>query len=400
MAVSDYKSLPQSPGVYLMKNASGRVIYVGKAVNLRRRVASYFLRTHDSRIEKLVGEIRKIDYLKTETAIEALILESKLIKDYAPPYNIREKDDKSFLYVRITKEKFPRVLLVRGKDRDKNSLADFGPFTSASSLREALKIVRRIFPYSLHTENRIGTFDRPCFDYELGLCPGVCVGAISRQDYLKNIRNIRLFFAGRKKRILVDLTKEMKTRSGKLDFEAAAKIRRQIFALKHIEDVSLITDSEPADEKNPRSRIEGYDISDISGSSAVGSMVVMEGGKLNRNEYRKFRIKTISQANDVAMLREVLKRRLGNPWPLPDLILVDGGLGQVNALRNVLDEAGLNLPVVGLAKGPERKRNDLVGRLPKGYDAKELIQLRDEAHRFAQAYHRDLRKRKFLNSAD
>src|SRR3989344_1918439 len=173
-----YKNLPQTPGVYLMKSASGRILYIGKAANLKRRVSSYFMRANDARIEKLVGEIKKIDYKKTDSALEALILESKLIKKYQPLFNVKEKDDKSFLYVEIAREEFPRILLVRGTDKSKRER--FGPFTSASNIREALKILRRIFPWSTHEAEQIAKrksqgAHRPCFDYEIGLCPGTCI---------------------------------------------------------------------------------------------------------------------------------------------------------------------------------------------------------------------------------
>lgn len=191
-----YNNLPETPGVYLMKGANGKILYIGKAGNLKRRVASYFQKAHDYRIEKLLSQVKKIDYRKTDTAIEALILESQLIKKYEPPFNVKEKDDKSFLYMEITKEKFPRVLLVRGKS---NTVGErYGPFTSASSIREAMRILRRIFPYSVHPSQITNHVSRtiktkPCFDYQIGLCPGTCIGAITRKDYLKNIKNIKLF---------------------------------------------------------------------------------------------------------------------------------------------------------------------------------------------------------------
>lgn len=383
-----------------MKDANGRILYIGKAGNLKRRVSSYFLRPHDTRIQKMVSEIRAIDYKETDTALEALILESALIKEHQPPFNVKEKDDKSFLYVEITKEKFPRVLLVRGKDLAGRIY--FGPFTSASSIREALRIIRKIFPWSIHTADKIGTFKRPCFDHEVGLCPGTCIGAISRKDYLKNIRNIKLFFAGKKRQIMRELEREMKFVAKNLEFEKADELKRQIFAIQHIRDVALISDSEIAGlsatnyKLQASYRIEGYDISNISGTSAVGSMVVFENGKPAKGEYRKFKIQTIHESNDVGMMKEVLRRRFGNPWTLPDLILVDGGKGQVNVAREVLSEFGLRIPVVGIAKGPERKKNEFVGVVPRGIEEKTLIRVRDEAHRFAIAYHKRVRSGEFF----
>jgi excinuclease ABC subunit C len=398
-----YNKLPQTPGVYIMKDARGRILYVGKAGNLRRRVASYFSRAHDTRIEKLVSEINKIEHRETETVIEALVLEAALIKELRPPYNIKEKDDKSFLFVEITDEEWLRVTLVRGKDRDPKR-THFGPFTSASSIREALKILRRIFPYNTHTPSQIKKYKRPCLDYELGLCPGACFGVTYSREYAVNIKNLIRFFRGEKKKIIATLKKEMVVASKREEYERAAKLKRQIFALEHIRDAALIGEENEnwtLDIENSAKRIEGYDISNISGTNAVGSMVVFTDGVPDKSQYRKFKIRTVRGANDVAMLREVLTRRLrhslgssASKWALPDLILVDGGAPQVNAARAVLAEFKLNIPLVGLAKGPDRKNNELVGvAVPKWTNLATLIRLRDEAHRFAVAYHRRLRDR-------
>jgi excinuclease ABC subunit C len=406
MKSSDYKLLPETPGVYIMKDGAGKILYVGKAGNLRRRVSSYFERPHDVRIQTLVSRIVTIDHRDTDTAIEALILEAELIRKNMPPFNVKEKDDKSFLYIEITKEKFPRVLLVRGKDIAGESGKKFGPFTSASNAREALRVLRKIFPWSTHDPSKIGAFKRPCFDYEIGLCPGTCVGAISRTDYLKNIARLKLFLAGKKARVVQSLERDMAAAGKKLAFEKAVKLRRQVFALKHIEDTAFISDSEIVMPKTGELpvrafRIEGYDISNISGTSAVGSMVVFEDGKPNKNEYRKFKIKSVSGPNDVGMLTEMLERRFrhsspegrtGDRWPLPDLVLIDGGMPQANAAYRVVRAARLKVPVVGLAKGPERKRNDIIGAVPKNVSLTTLIQVRDEAHRFAISYHKALRR--------
>lgn len=395
-----YKNLPDSPGVYLMKDGAGRILYVGKAGNLRRRVSSYFSRPMESRLEKLLSEVVKIDCEKTDTAIEALMLEAELIKKHEPPFNIKDKDGRSFLYVEITRDKFPRVMLARGRSIVYGKR--YGPFTSASSIREALRIIRRVFPFNTHKAEKSGGENRrPCFDYEMNLCPGVCAGAISRPDYLKTVKNIQLFFEGKKSRILKNLEKEMAVAGRNLDFEKAARIRGQIFALRHIQDVALIQENrlEHPRESGMKSgdyRIEGYDISNISGASAVGSMAVFVDGKPDKNEYRKFKVRTVSGSNDVGMMKEILRRRFKNNWPLPDLILVDGGLGQVNAARQVLSEAGLKIPAVGIAKGPARNRNEFIGGVPAGVDLRVLIKVRDEAHRFGISYHKKLRSREFF----
>ena len=413
-----YKKFPETPGVYIMKDIAGRVLYVGKAGNLRRRVSSYFERPHDMRIQTLVSKISHIDFEQKETALEALIREAELIKKITPPFNVREKDDKSFLYFEITREKFPRVLLVRGAGavavggKGGRAVASqgqrFGPFTSASSAREALRILRRIFPWSTHDPDEIGRMLRPCFNYEIGLCPGTCVGAITHEDYLKNIERLKLFFEGKKVRIIRALEKDMKAAAKKQEFEKAAALRRQMFALRHIQDTALISDNDALVTGSAAGRaaavsagmalkngyrIEGYDISNISGTSAVGSMVVFEDGEPNKNEYRKFRIRSIFQPNDVGMLKEVLERRFArSDWPMPDLVLIDGGLAQVNTARRVLLRAGIKVPIIGIAKGPKRDRNDIIGLVPKGVQKATLVKVRDEAHRFAISYHKALRR--------
>lgn len=430
-----YKKFPETPGVYIMKDAGGRVLYVGKAANLRRRVSSYFERPHDVRIQALVSKVARIDTEQKDTALEALIREAELIKTLTPPFNVREKDDKSFLYFEITREKFPRVLLVRGAGvvaagggKGARAVAPegkrYGPFTSASSAREALRILRRIFPWSTHDPDEIGRMKRPCFNYEIGLCPGTCIGAIAHEDYVKNIERLRLFFEGKKERIIHALEKDMKAAAKKQEFEKAEALRRQTFALRHIQDTALISDSEtlvmPGSAQGGAAaaksgyRIEGYDISNISGTSAVGSMVVFTDGAPDKDEYRKFKIRSIFQPNDVGMLKEVLERRFAHSapadseahratgkesarWPMPDLVLIDGGLAQVNTARRVLLRAGLKIPIVGIAKGPKRDRNDVIGLVPKGVQKATLVKVRDEAHRFAISYHKALRRVRSLS---
>jgi excinuclease ABC subunit C len=386
------KNFPESPGVYLMKNKQDEILYIGKAGNLRRRVSSYFLKSQEERIEKLLNEVSKIDYKLTDTAIEALILEANLIKKFKPKYNVREKDDKSFLYVLITFEKFPRVLLVRGKDINLYHGEFFGPFTSASNIREALKIIRKIFPYNLHPENKIPQ-KKPCFDYQIGLCPGTCIGEISQKDYNQTIKNIKLFLKGQKNKILKNLEKEMKKFAKREEFEKANKIKKQIFTLNHIKDIALISENEISEKEN-NFRIEGYDISNISGKFAVGAMVVFVNNKPQKSEYKKFKIKNVNEINDFKMLEEILKRRFMHfDWQMPNLILIDGGLGQIGIAKKVLKSFNLNIPVVGIAKGPKRNKNEFIGSIPKEISQKVLVRVRDEAHRFALLYHRQLRNK-------
>ena len=398
MKKSKLDKIPDTPGVYLFKNKRGELLYVGKAGNLRRRVSSYFTKSHADKTQKLVQETDKVEHIVTPTAIEALILEADLIKKHEPPYNFREKDDKSFLYVEITKERYPRVLLVRGKDKAEGER--YGPFTNASDIRTALRILRKIFPYSTHEASQLGKAKRPCFNAQIELCPGTCVGAIGAKEYRRNIRNLKLFLGGQRDRIIKSLEKDMKIAAKGLNFEEAARLKRQLFALNHIQDIALVSKSSVVGESKGV-RIEGYDISNIGGANPVGAMVVFLDGRPAKQEYRKFKIRTIDQSNDVGMLQEMLSRRFSHSpraggWPLPDLVLVDGGKGQVNAARQVVEEAGLRLPIVGIAKGPTRKKNEFIGRIPKGFNEDELIRVRDEAHRFAIKYHKEVRSKSFI----
>ncbi|MFA4955039.1 MAG: excinuclease ABC subunit UvrC [Patescibacteria group bacterium] len=401
-------ALPDEPGVYLMKNAAGEIIYVGKATSLKRRVTSYFQKAHDARIEKMVSEISSIDYIVKPTVIEALILEANLIKYYFPPYNIKDKDNKSFLYLVITKEDFPRPLLVRGTelgdDARKKYKAIFGPYTQARSLRAALDLIRRAIPWSTCIPGQ----KRPCFYVHLKQCPGVCVGLVSKKDYAKIIRDLIKFFEGRKDDLIKQFKTEMKAAARRQDFESAAEIRNRIFFLEHIQDVAILKREDDDIDKiregeiviNLFGRIEGYDISNISGTSSVSSMVVFENGAPAKAEYRKFRIRTVAGPNDVASIRETIARRLRNPWRKPDLMLIDGGWAQVNAAKQVVREFDLGIPVVGVAKGPKRDKDELIcdennkeicAQCIRYKDL--LIRVRDEAHRFAIAYHRKLRGR-------
>lgn len=403
--------LPDVPGVYLMKNAKGEVIYVGKATSLLRRVGSYFQKAHDARIGEMVSLIRSIDYIEKSTVIEALILEANLIKYHWPPFNIREKDNKSFLYLVFTKEDFPRPLLIRGHELDERSSKDykavFGPYTSPRSLRAALDLLRKVFAWTSCTPG----MKRPCFYYHLKQCPGVCIGVADKKAYQKTIRDLIRFFEGKKDGILIDYKKQMKLASKEKRFEEAAAYRNKIYFLEHIQDVAILKKEDDHIDKlregeavvNLFGRIEGYDISNISGTSTVASMVVFENGAPAKSEYRKFRIKTVVGTDDFASMKETLARRFRNSWRKPDLILIDGGLGQVHIATEVVRAAGFGIPIVGIAKGPERKRNDLICD-PKHLDLCKLceqymdllVQVRDEAHRFAITYHRKVRSRKFL----
>jgi len=419
-------NLPDEPGVYFYFDIHDKLLYVGKATSLKRRVGSYFNRTHrDSKTEQLVEKIARINYEVTDSVLEALVLEANMIRKFLPPYNIKGKDDKSFQYLCITREKFPRPLLYRGGElesigyhldklgsperrRDKRFLAIFGPFTSGYTLKNALHIIRKSIPYSTDLPPEEGKIGRPCFYYHLHQCPGVCIGAITPEDYRPYIRDLIRIMSGKKADIIRSLRAEMRQASELQEFEKAGELLRRLRSLEHIRDISLVTAdrvSEPSTGERSISafgRVEAYDISNISGTSAVGSMTVALHGEVAPREYRKFKIKTVKGANDYAMMKEVLERRFSKEnrkgWGVPDLIVVDGGLGQVNAVRKVLMSYGIDIPLVGLAKGFDRKQDVLVydrsnpelKRVAEQF--KTILQrVRDEAHRFAITYHRKLR---------
>lgn len=407
------KPLPETPGVYLMKDARRKILYVGKAVSLKRRVAQYFTRPHGKHIEEMLLHLREIDFVETGTAIEALILEANLVAHYHPKYNILLQDDKTFLYLVITDEPFPKPLLIRGKDlqEGKKYKKVFGPYTSGPSLRAALELVRKVFPWSTCEPGQ----KRPCFYVHLKQCPGVCSGLIDRKSYGKIIRDLIKFFEGKKEFLLRQYKREMKIATKQLKFEEASALKKKVYFLEHIQDVAILKREDDFYSPPPGGgargggsgifgRIEGYDISNISGTSSVGSMVVFENGATNKSEYRKFRIKMVKGSNDVASLQEVLFRRFRNTWRKPNVILIDGGLPQVQAAEHLLKSLNRHIPLIGIAKGSERKRNDLffgsntdeVFRMLCHEHHTLLEKVRDEAHRFAITYHRKLRGRTSL----
>ncbi len=393
-------SLPDKPGVYFFKTKK-KLLYIGKATSLKDRVKSYFnkdiVATRGPKIEKMIAMADSVEFEETGSVLEALILEAALIKKHQPEYNTREKDDKSFWSVIITKEDWPRLLSVRGKDLitdiDPDTIKySFGPFPHGSELKEALKIIRRIFPYRDKCEPESG---KPCFNRQIGLCPGVCSGEISKVDYAKVIRNLKLFFDGKKSELIKTLEKEMKQLAKLKKFELAAKIRNQIFALNHIRDVALIK-NQPTTE-NRGFKIEAYDIAHLSGQDTVGVMVVSIGNDLDKTSYRKFKLKGLAKnkADDTANLAEVLQRRFTHQeWRYPDLIVVDGGQAQINRAKKVLAGLDVVIPVVSVVKDERHKPRDFMGdeMLIKKYES-EILLANNEAHRFALAYHRNRRDR-------
>ncbi|MDD2785549.1 MAG: excinuclease ABC subunit UvrC [Patescibacteria group bacterium] len=410
--------LPDKPGVYIMKDKPGEILYIGKATSLKRRVESYFTKPRTDLIQEMVSKIASIDYLEQPTAIEALFLEASLIKLHQPYYNIMEKDDKSFSYLVITNEDFPRPYILRATDFDDSSAglykAVYGPFKSARAVRASLDIIRKAIPWSICSPGQ----KRSCFYYSIKQCPGVCIGTISKREYAKVIRDLMAFFNGKRTDIVRRYKKEMQVASKAQKYEQAKELRDRLYALEHVHDISVLAkDDEPSSLTPSRhqmeegasedtglfGRVEGYDISNISGTSATGSMVVFKHGTPVKGLYRKFKIRTVIGPDDYASLREVLRRRFRhreNGWEWPDLILIDGGAGQVSSAMDVISDLEIArvIPVIGIAKGPNRDRDELI--VPPAFIAlKEslekqkdiLVHVRDESHRFAIAYHRKLR---------
>jgi excinuclease ABC subunit C len=399
------KDIPDNPGVYLFKGAGKEILYIGKATSLRDRVRSYFssdLReARTIRIEKMVEEATGVDWQETDSVLEALILEANLIKKHQPFYNIREKDNKSWNYVVITKEDFPRVVLVRGRELSLTWDPDdikysFGPYPHTAELREALKIIRKIFPFRGERDAVKGQKRKSRLYEEIGLAPKIASGEVSRKDYQNTINNLRLFFEGKKGKLLKKLVQDMKRCAREEKFEEAERIKRQIFALEHIKDVSLIKTSSRDHSGNfgdAGVRIEGYDIAHIAGTSTAGVMVVVEDSFPVKNEYRKFKIKNSKKGSDTDALREVLERRLNHiEWPLPKLFVIDGGKGQKNTAEEVLSESGVEIPVVSVVKDDRHKVLEILGNgeVVRSHETGILI-ANAESHRFAQNYHKTLR---------
>lgn len=404
--------MPDSPGVYFFLGKNKQVLYIGKATSLRDRVRSYFapdlIQTRGPLLVDMVAKAHTIDWRETDSVLEALLLEASLVRSHLPKYNTDLKDDKSFNYVVISKEDYPRVLIVRGKDlAGQKQLSftaqyTFGPFPHGLQLREAMKLIRKIFPYRENCTPaeallKQGKRPKPCFNEHLGLCPGVCTGKVGKKEYRRTIQHIVLLFKGHKSQLIKTLEKEMRAAAKDERFEEAQELHRQSYALQHIQDISLIKDEyrSPDIARDRSTRIEAYDIAHLRGSANVGVMVVVEKSLPNRNEYRKFKIKTAKPGDDAGALREVLSRRLGHDeWPLPRVIAVDGSTAQINAAQNVLAEYGMAIPVVGVVKDEKHRPRDIRGDREIIKDRERDILLANaEAHRFAIGYHRKKSRR-------
>lgn len=421
------KQLPAKPGVYFFRDATGKIIYIGKASILKRRVSSYFQKNHrDNKTPILVSNIAVVDWIETDSEIEALFLEAEFIKRHKPLYNIELRDDKNFVYIKVAlAEDFPYITLVRRPSDDKSSY--FGPFISGYQVKQALRYMRKIFPY--YTKPRQTKSSK--IEYQIGVAPAP---EMSREIYRQGIQKLILIFQGKTSTLIKELEKEMKRLAKTKEYEAAANVRNQYLAIKSLstkivfgkeETFDLTLDSALIEltnilglSKTPR-RIECYDISNFAGGDAVSSMIVFTDGVPDQKEYRHFKMRT-KGPNDFAMMAETLQRRFSqrnSKWPKPDLIIVDGGKGQLGAARHQQKSDGISVAVVGLAKRYEtivQHIEDATGK-PSAQTRQEgeyvltnfeasspllhlLQRIRDEAHRFAVSYHTLVRKKRTSSS--
>lgn len=432
-AAEKVRSFPQTPGVYLMKDEAGRVIYVGKAKNLRSRAGSYFLKaaTEDPRTAKLVTEIRDIDYLDAESEIDALLMEARLVKDILPKFNRDLRDDKTFPYLEIfTREDFPRVKVTRQPHSRGTKL--YGPFANPRGLRGAMQVLQKIFKFrtcnlDIDEQDPRWQWFRPCLLASIQQCTAPCNRRITKEEYRQDIRRLQQFLDGHKKSLLTEMRAEMAAAAKELRFEQAARLRDEIGLLETLDQRgSLKTHVQPEvfpiDPKKglsglqkvlhlsarPRT-IEGVDIAHTGGSETVAAVVQFIDGLPFKPGYKRFRIRTVEGVDDVASIREVVARRFHRlheegEQP-PDILLIDGGKGQLHAALAAFAAIGVEPPtVLSLAKREELiflPAADEPLRLTRHSYALRLLQyVRDEAHRFAQHYHHMLRRRSQLGDAE
>jgi excinuclease ABC subunit C len=432
--------LPKSPGVYFHKNKRGEIIYIGKAANLRNRVKQYFQnsRIRDPKTDQLISEIADIEWTQLENEADALFLEAELVKRYLPPYNILLRDDKSQLFVRIDyKSDYPTVTFVRRPLDD--GARYFGPYMNSFAVKKALRYLRRAFPYA--TSKQAGQ-KRANLHYHLGLDPGLEDGRTTLSAYRANLRQLIKYLRGKRVAIVRDIERQMKDAARGQDFEAATRLRNQLFALKSLERQVLFGDREIVDASSDKAltnlagllqmpqaprRIEGYDISHMQGTDVVASMVVFLSGIPHKAAYRKFKMRQFGN-DDVAHIKETLTRRMREQnrkkWPLPDLVIIDGGKGQVRGALAARHSAGMEtVSMIGLAKryeeiiihktltnpGADLSKIITTAKKLDGYvsESKDFIsvalpshshivkllqRVRDESHRFATSYHSTLKR--------
>jgi excinuclease ABC subunit C len=414
-----YLKLPETSGVYVYFKDT-EVLYIGKAINLKRRVSSYFDFDLESKTARMMSLASHLSFIQVTSELEALLLEAKLIRQYMPHYNIVSKDDKHPLYIRISKEEFPRVLTARKIEAKEKNIAFYGPFPSSRNVKSVLRIVRRIFPFSDHKLAK-----RPCLYSHIGLC-NPCPNLIAAQPekealrklYLKNIKSVKSILDGNISEVAKELDREMQEYSGQENYEKAAEIRNKLKQIEYItrpqlptdfylENPNLYEDTRKKEENQLRSllaqkninlknlhRIECFDIAHLAGTNATASMVTFKSGEPDKNYYRHFKIRIARGGDDYGSLGEVGRRRAKHfeDWGKPDLIIIDGGVGQVKSFsggfNNIADNS--SIPIVGIAKHPDRL---IIGteRIRLTGAALNLVsRLRDEAHRFARRYHHKL----------
>ena len=422
------KNLPDQPGVYLMKNTHGKIVYIGKAASLRERIGSYFRSpgTLGARMEKLLSSATELECQTTDSEVAAINLECELIKKYHPKYNVQLRDDKKYPFVKVTvQEEYPAISVTRKLKSDGSKY--YGPYTSTKELRKTLRIMRKFFP--LRNCRYIRSRARPCLNYDLKQCLSPCTGQIKKRKYRNLVNEACLFLEGAGEKLIKNLEQKMEKASLSLKFEEAMKLHDKIKSLNRIiekeksmpisevmkvdysmrgkrgKEESLILLGNALGLPSPPHRIEALDISNIMGKEAVGAVVVFEDGEPMKKDYRRFKIKLSSRIDDYGMMREVIRRRYERVKQerkrYPELILIDGGQGHLNLAMKALKELGIEkIPVIAIAKQLEEvfisnKKEPLI--IPD--NALYLIErIRDEAHRFALAFHRQLRTKKMLSS--
>lgn len=423
------REFPTTPGVYLMKDGRGRVLYVGKAVNLRSRASSYFTSAAaiDRRTADLVREIRDVEFISADSEVDALLMEARLVKDIQPPFNQELKDDKTFPYLELTlREDFPRVEFTRKPHPRGTKL--YGPFTNAKKLRGAIAALQKIFRFrtcslDIEADDERWKWFRPCLLHSINQCTAPCNLRISKEDYRRDIERLKLFLDGKKQKLLDELRGDMQAASRDLKFEKAARIRDQ---LKLLENLSLRGNLDEHVQPevffvDPRKglaglqkifklpalprRIEGVDIAHLGGEETVASLVTFIDGLPFKHGYKRFKIRGVEGIDDFASIREVVARRLSRlareGESFPDILLIDGGIGQLNAALEAMRAIGASPPfTISLAKQEEEiyvPGEEGPRRLSRHSYALRLLQyIRDEAHRFAQHYHHLLRRKTTL----
>ncbi len=434
-AIRDHiKGFPSGPGLYFMKAAGDRLLYIGKAKNLRSRAGSYFqagadiLSARGPKIVEMVARVETVDYLETKSEVDAILQEARLIKDIRPPYNTSLVDDKTFPYLEITtRTDFPGVYITRNPKSARSRL--FGPFTGVKDLRAVLVVLQKIFKFrtcnlDIRDDDDKRRFFRPCLLYSIKQCTAPCAGRIGKAEYKGIIRDVVRFMQSKRSAVLRQLKKQMDQAAAALDYETAAVCRDRIRLIERLDRRGTVEGnvqpevfaSDPSEalaklqrilgSDQPIRTIEGFDIAHLSGGETVGSLVKFIDGRPFKSGYRRFRIKTVKGIDDCACIKEVVSRRYAHAlageelWP--DLVLIDGGLGQLRAAQQALEE--MNAPMPKLASIAKKHEDIYVWpetkplKLPPTSPASKLLQyVRDESHRFAQHYHHILRKKKLLN---